>query len=513
MRPKESKAEKRRDVPANDVPVAEVVRTPPNPDQPPNPRLRQFLKLAAGGGLVASTVYTLGGGTSLFSHVLPATPSTSGTAALPWVRVSPIGQANGGSTILNGGAEFGPDTPGTTTGGLQEAIDSLRGVWGAVQFWGTIPITSRLYLYPGIALRGAGPLSAFKWGSSVIKVSIGFNNPVITCILDPNFPSNKFFPYLENFTVNAGGFTSANTVQDGIRIDGDIYDVYIHHVSTFNVGGSGLNITTNSPYLKAWVDDVYFEVSGQSGITQNAGTLRVNNAYLYDNALWGLDDSGGGLLQMGPGTEVWNNGQGAAAGKGGGIRIQSAGTGCILDGLTFQDNSSGANNPTVLLSSLGSQNAYAIIKNCKFWDTNPANRAAGTPVVNHIGVGSAPVRFLIEGNTFMGQTGKAILIPYNAGNNGAIRNCPGYTDLLGFITPNPVVGASPWTYTNQDYVDLDFDFSTSGGDTITSITKFGQPLPLLSATDSGLIPVHPMESLVITYAHALGTQTAKRWGH
>lgn len=45
--------------------------------------------------------------------------------SLPWVTVSAVGIANGGSTITNGGANFGPDTPGTTTSGIQEAFNSL----------------------------------------------------------------------------------------------------------------------------------------------------------------------------------------------------------------------------------------------------------------------------------------------------------------------------------------------------------------------------------------------------
>ena len=43
----------------------------------------------------------------------------------PTVTVSPRGIVNGGSTIRNAGAMFGPDTTGTLTSGIQEAIDSL----------------------------------------------------------------------------------------------------------------------------------------------------------------------------------------------------------------------------------------------------------------------------------------------------------------------------------------------------------------------------------------------------
>ena len=395
---------------------------------------------------------------------------------------------------------------------MQEAIDSLRGVWGAVEFWGTIPITSRLFLYPGIALRGAGPLSAFSLGSSVIKVSHTFDNPIITCLVDPDVPANKFFPYLENFTINGGGFTSTNTLQDGIRIDGltgpaiPVFDTYIHHVSVFNAGGNGLNVL-KGPSTKVWVDDVYFEVSGQNGILMNGGVVRVNNAYIYGNELFGIDADGAGLLQVGPGCALWNNGRSAGDGLGGGIRVRSVGTGCIIKGATFLD-SGGPSNPTILLSSLPGQNQFACIEGCKFSES----RASGVKAVNHIGSGVLPIRADIRGNTFTGQGGAAINIAANPLNVVFIRDNPGYNPV-GYISPDLAVGASPWSYANTDYVDLDFRFTTTGGDTISSITKGGQLLPLLSPTDSGLLPVQATESLVITYAHLFGSQSAKRWGH
>ena len=40
----------------------------------------------------------------------------------PWVTVSPYGIANGKSTVANNGAQYGPDTAGTVTSGIQEAV-------------------------------------------------------------------------------------------------------------------------------------------------------------------------------------------------------------------------------------------------------------------------------------------------------------------------------------------------------------------------------------------------------
>lgn len=40
----------------------------------------------------------------------------------PSLTVSPDGIANGKSTVTNNGADYGPDTPGTNTQGLAEAV-------------------------------------------------------------------------------------------------------------------------------------------------------------------------------------------------------------------------------------------------------------------------------------------------------------------------------------------------------------------------------------------------------
>jgi hypothetical protein len=63
----------------------------------------------------------------------PSTPKSWQTIiGKPYVTVSPIGIANGGLKGINNGADFGPDTPGTTTCGINEAINSLPQVMNPV---------------------------------------------------------------------------------------------------------------------------------------------------------------------------------------------------------------------------------------------------------------------------------------------------------------------------------------------------------------------------------------------
>ncbi|MDD5139388.1 MAG: hypothetical protein PHY43_03890 [Verrucomicrobiales bacterium] len=72
--------------------------------QDANGKWRQFIAAPSGG-------------------TLPVT--TSGGSTLPVTTVSAAGIINGLSTVTNAGFMFGPDTPGTLTCGIQEAINSL----------------------------------------------------------------------------------------------------------------------------------------------------------------------------------------------------------------------------------------------------------------------------------------------------------------------------------------------------------------------------------------------------
>jgi hypothetical protein len=50
----------------------------------------------------------------------------------PFITVSPKGISNGQSSITNDGSDYGPDTPGTTTYGIQEALNSIAPTGGMI---------------------------------------------------------------------------------------------------------------------------------------------------------------------------------------------------------------------------------------------------------------------------------------------------------------------------------------------------------------------------------------------
>ncbi|MEM5820024.1 MAG: hypothetical protein QXO19_03980 [Candidatus Aenigmatarchaeota archaeon] len=76
----------------------------------------------------------------------------------PYVTVSSKGLANGLSDKINDGADFGPDTPGTLTYGIQEAINAISGNGGIVylkagNYYVSAPIIINT---SGILLEGEG---------------------------------------------------------------------------------------------------------------------------------------------------------------------------------------------------------------------------------------------------------------------------------------------------------------------------------------------------------------------
>jgi len=87
--------------------------------------------------------------------------------------------------------------------------------------------------------------------------------------------------------------------------------------------------------------------------------------------------------------------------------------------------------------------------------------------------------------------------------------CPGYNPV-GYISPDPTWGSSPWTYTNNDHVPEDIYISVLTEGDVSSITKDGQDMPLPGTTPTYICTLQPRESIVITYTTA---GTLKRFGY
>jgi hypothetical protein len=63
---------------------------------------------------------------SLLTVAVRPPPGWSTLPGKPYLTVSAVGYATSGALIMNAGSDFGPDTPGTTTSGIQEALTAAK---------------------------------------------------------------------------------------------------------------------------------------------------------------------------------------------------------------------------------------------------------------------------------------------------------------------------------------------------------------------------------------------------
>ena len=134
-----------------------------------------------------------------YRHPIPTWSILQGK---PYVTVSAKGIANGLSTIINDGADFGVDTVGTTTSGIQEAINTGNPVkLGA----GNFVISNTITIPSHTVVDGMGePLTNITY------------NGVNSAILIPEIASQgnqNYDNYLSNFSITLNSAT-------GIGIEG-----------------------------------------------------------------------------------------------------------------------------------------------------------------------------------------------------------------------------------------------------------------------------------------------------
>ena len=176
---------------------------------------------------------------SLYPNRGPTTYHSIAGAKLV-VLVSPIGLGTPGVTIDNNGADFGPDTPGTTTCGIQEAINAVSAIGGgSVRLAATadtaFTITSPITIPSGVRLQsdawsGEGYTLAggqFVFTSSSVITYGGAGGGAVDVILISGAAASGMF-----------GITVQSTpgVRSLIRVTGS-RSIHLHSVSTIGIAG------------------------------------------------------------------------------------------------------------------------------------------------------------------------------------------------------------------------------------------------------------------------------------
>jgi hypothetical protein len=419
----------------------------------------------------------------------------------PWITVSAKGISNGLSDIPNDGADFGPDTPGTQTSGLAEAvyyqanIEPKKILLGT----GTFILQAQVPIYDSTVIEGTiAPGSTYEPANSslVLVVDLG-NNPVMpfkssslnaitlknlifdghsqyaSSIIDFSvFPEHSHPNILENIII----YNTTNFNYDFI-LD-NMEDTICNHVGTF--GKIQWQASAGSSYYLNGVVGQF--IAGSENTVISNTTIKDSIVLLGDNTfypnlvlnnVW-FDTPSKSLFYVGT-TNTWNIGC----------------YGCTL----FTNQNQGSPSPVFALQSgVSSGTIYATFNNTIISEFNQAGTGC-----------SAIVPYPMFDT---GITGKAIL--YNT-----MHNCGGvptfWTDwqnwLVDYFPKNvnafsintPAVPASGTAITNNNPFSVDIYITNAGSVSSYQINSLTIPAGLSVGQK---ITLAPGWSLTLTYTTA-----------
>ena len=225
----------------------------------------------------------------------PPATSLSQLAGVPWVTVSPIGSSTSGVTLKNNGANYGPDTPGTTTCGIQEAINSLSVTTGTVILLpGSFAVTSTVQMASFITLRGSGDASSVIRGSVDPVVEVNALN--FACITDLTVDGNAsttnravLYTGASNGWCRLTNFIAQNC-GNAVIAGGFNYGL-MQNVKAWNVTGYGLHIynSENSTFINLNLEQLTPTAGVGTGILIDDTTAMCQGLVFYGCTIVGND--------------------------------------------------------------------------------------------------------------------------------------------------------------------------------------------------------------------------------
>lgn len=215
---------------------------------------------------------------------LAASADWSGLAGKPYVTVSPISGSE-----PNNGADYGPDTAGTTTLGIQEAINAVFAAGGGI-----------VYLIPGVYNISAAPfqtVSSTETAQLLIPAN-AFGNPDIDIAIVSGLPGSA-----REFNVSqvpTGGAliysTASKTYNDWVMAAGSTSnprsDVYVHldGIGVYTSGTATLS-GVSLAYADKWHIGTMFIFTNE-----NAPTTQYNGGYAFAPFISGVASAYGGYI-------------------------------------------------------------------------------------------------------------------------------------------------------------------------------------------------------------------------
>lgn len=175
-----------------------------------------------------------------------ANPAYGTLPGIPGITVSPIGKASG-TALANNGANYGPDTTGTTTSGIQEAINAAQATGATlgrvILLAGTFSISTTINITAGVSLVGQGVVTQSSFvgggsftvpaGSSLIKMTIAGTTAInVTVAAEP--------VCFDQFSVEMTGTGAHAIITNGPGTSGmGMLSAHWGSVSVFNTSSTG----------------------------------------------------------------------------------------------------------------------------------------------------------------------------------------------------------------------------------------------------------------------------------
>ena len=217
-------------------------------------------------------------------NLSPSLPETD-VSGKQSVTVSAAGIINGLSNKINGGADFGPDTPGTQSTGAAQAANYLFNKYGGglVKFTpGYFAIDEKIPLLTSVSFEGAHE-----------NATVLYTNTAGMNIFD-NLGANSFYNTIRRLQIaSSASINGKTTAQVNIGVNGALaselagWTELDHIIFTGQFGSYWFDMTNSDQFVAR-----HITLKGQSS-SQAVGFKAINSQFaIYDSYLEGLNITG-----------------------------------------------------------------------------------------------------------------------------------------------------------------------------------------------------------------------------
>ncbi len=412
-------------------------------------------------------------------------PGWQGLAGKPFVTVS--------ASATPDGSDYGAFTSGTTTSGIQEAINSLGSVGGTVSLKaGTFTVsTLSTVKVSGTTIQGQGEATVISLANSS-NVSIFALTSGIQGVIFKEF--------------QIAGNSTNNTSGHGLDISNGSH-VWVSKIYVNSCAQDGIHMVETSQQNSVFLTECISYLNKGDGFHLDGGA-GISSGNFYISMCRAVSNTGKGLYAANTAGSMWFINCDSDSNSNAGVLLQGTAGGTIVGGYSTDNGSIGVqltNCQNIVIighateSNVSSNNATGIYVDatCKYIDISGCNliENIGTGTIYGIRVLSGATHVSLGGND-VSQVTTGTPFPISIGT-------PIGTDILVFknrgykvAKSSITAGTSPYTLPLLPY-DAIYVITTVGG--MTALTLDGQALaPIAAVGDNYYVAAN--HTLIATWA-------------